>query len=268
MVGSLLKRWRGKKVLMFVGDSLSLESIVEPRWLAMIHGVGANPPRNLFQTGNAAHMLPLRSKMELTLYLYQQTPHTGGYSKEKKGRVFEIGFHTNKSGTNVQDGPKVSKDWTGLLAFYKGLTTWARWVDQNVDVLAKTKVFFARDIPALNLHFGFVSACPLEKKVNNSLVVTLIMCAGTGLVLLTISDLAQPRVFVAPNESREERAWDNAGSLRTRKRWRLGVAYCKRLEVVVRRFGLAYAKPVAKWRLLGLCVRKTVMLTSSSWYSF
>nr|GMD03054.1 protein trichome birefringence-like 38 [Ipomoea batatas] len=41
----------------------------------------------------------------------------------------------------VQDGPKVSKDMDRLLAFYKGLTTWARWVDQNVDS-SKTKVFF------------------------------------------------------------------------------------------------------------------------------
>lgn len=41
----------------------------------------------------------------------------------------------------VQDGMKVSKDMDRLMAFYKGLTTWARWVDGNVDS-SKTKVFF------------------------------------------------------------------------------------------------------------------------------
>ncbi|CAN4091961.1 unnamed protein product [Withania somnifera] len=41
----------------------------------------------------------------------------------------------------MQEGTKVSKDMDRLVAFYKGLTTWARWVDQNVDS-SKTKVFF------------------------------------------------------------------------------------------------------------------------------
>lgn len=41
----------------------------------------------------------------------------------------------------MQEGTKVSKDMDRLIAFYKGLTTWARWVDQNVDS-SKTKVFF------------------------------------------------------------------------------------------------------------------------------
>ncbi|KAH0701508.1 hypothetical protein KY285_015786 [Solanum tuberosum] len=41
----------------------------------------------------------------------------------------------------MQEGTKVSKDMDRLTAFYKGLTTWARWVDQNVGS-SKTKVFF------------------------------------------------------------------------------------------------------------------------------
>ncbi|KAL2930835.1 Protein trichome birefringence-like 38 [Bienertia sinuspersici] len=41
----------------------------------------------------------------------------------------------------IQDGPKVSKDMNRLDAFYKGLTTWAKWVDENVNP-SKTRVFF------------------------------------------------------------------------------------------------------------------------------
>ncbi|GAA0162358.1 hypothetical protein LIER_39401 [Lithospermum erythrorhizon] len=41
----------------------------------------------------------------------------------------------------IQDGPKIVKDMDRLTAFYKGMSTWARWVDQNVDT-TKTKVFF------------------------------------------------------------------------------------------------------------------------------
>ncbi|KAL3519949.1 hypothetical protein ACH5RR_018098 [Cinchona calisaya] len=41
----------------------------------------------------------------------------------------------------MQDGSTVSKDMDRLEAFSKGLTTWAQWVDQNVDT-STTKVFF------------------------------------------------------------------------------------------------------------------------------
>ncbi|KAK9132040.1 hypothetical protein Scep_011568 [Stephania cephalantha] len=41
----------------------------------------------------------------------------------------------------IQDGGKLYSDMNPLIAFYKGLTTWATWVNRNVDP-AKTKVFF------------------------------------------------------------------------------------------------------------------------------
>ena len=41
----------------------------------------------------------------------------------------------------IQEGNKLYKDMNRLVAFYKGLTTWARWVNLNVDP-SKTKVFF------------------------------------------------------------------------------------------------------------------------------
>lgn len=41
----------------------------------------------------------------------------------------------------VQDGGQVMKDMDRLTAFSKGMSTWARWVDSNVDT-SKTKVYF------------------------------------------------------------------------------------------------------------------------------
>ncbi|URE16570.1 hypothetical protein MUK42_12186 [Musa troglodytarum] len=41
----------------------------------------------------------------------------------------------------VRDGDQVHKDMDRLVAFNKGLTTWAKWVDANINPAA-TKVFF------------------------------------------------------------------------------------------------------------------------------
>ncbi|KAE9597219.1 putative PC-Esterase, protein trichome birefringence-like 37/38 [Lupinus albus] len=41
----------------------------------------------------------------------------------------------------IRDGPNLVKNMDRLDAFEKGLTTWAHWVDTNVDP-NKTKVFF------------------------------------------------------------------------------------------------------------------------------
>lgn len=41
----------------------------------------------------------------------------------------------------VQVNNKLFKDMNRFIAYYKGLTTWAKWVEKNVNP-AKTKVFF------------------------------------------------------------------------------------------------------------------------------
>lgn len=41
----------------------------------------------------------------------------------------------------LQEGNKLYKDMNRMIAYYKGLTTWARWVNLYVDP-SKTKVFF------------------------------------------------------------------------------------------------------------------------------
>lgn len=41
----------------------------------------------------------------------------------------------------IRDGSNLVKNMDRLEAFYKGLTTWAHWVEANVDP-SKTKLFF------------------------------------------------------------------------------------------------------------------------------
>lgn len=41
----------------------------------------------------------------------------------------------------MEDGKRLYKDMNRLIAYYKGMTTWARWVNGHVDP-SKTKVFF------------------------------------------------------------------------------------------------------------------------------
>lgn len=41
----------------------------------------------------------------------------------------------------MEDGKRLHKDMNRLVAYYKGMTTWSRWVNAFVDP-SKTKVFF------------------------------------------------------------------------------------------------------------------------------
>lgn len=41
----------------------------------------------------------------------------------------------------VQDGNNTYRDMDRVVAFSKGLSTWARWVDANIDT-SRTSVFF------------------------------------------------------------------------------------------------------------------------------
>ncbi|CAN1283747.1 Protein trichome birefringence-like 37 [Linum perenne] len=119
-----LRRWAGKKI-MFVGDS----------------------------------------DYKVTVYMYR-TPYLVDIVQEKVGRVLNLGsikagnawrgmdvlvfnswhWWTHNGAKSqgwdyIRDGSKLYKDMDRLEAFNKGLVTWGRWVDSNVDP-AKTKVFF------------------------------------------------------------------------------------------------------------------------------
>ncbi|WOH11927.1 hypothetical protein DCAR_0831423 [Daucus carota subsp. sativus] len=154
-----LRRWRGKKI-MFVGDSLSLNE-----WQSLCCMLHASVPKS--RTTYVRRELVSSVTFEeygLSIVLYH-TVYLVDIVREKIGRVLKLNSinggnawrgtdmlifntwhwwtHTGKSQPwdYVQDGTTVRKDMDRLTAFYKGLNTWARWVDSNIDT-SKTKVFF------------------------------------------------------------------------------------------------------------------------------
>ncbi|CAA7028715.1 unnamed protein product [Microthlaspi erraticum] len=158
---AFLRRWRGKRV-MFVGDSLSLNM-----WESlgcMIHASVPNA-KTTFLKRTPLSTLTFQ-EYGVTLYLYR-TPYIVDISKESVGRVLNLGaveggadawknmdvlvfnswhWWVHKGAQSqgwdyIRDGSSLVKDMDRLDAFYKGLSTWARWVDQNVDT-TKTRVFF------------------------------------------------------------------------------------------------------------------------------
>ncbi|KAK4770174.1 hypothetical protein SAY87_030706 [Trapa incisa] len=156
---SFLSKWRGKKI-MFVGDSLSLNM-----WQSlscMLHSSVPNAKTFLFRRDGTASLTFLEYDVQIMLY---QTHFLVDLVKESSGRVLKL--DSIKSGDSwrgmdvlifntwhwwthtgsgqpwdyMEEGGKYYKDMNRLIAFYKGLTTWARWVNRNVDP-SKTKVFF------------------------------------------------------------------------------------------------------------------------------
>ncbi|KAL7212893.1 hypothetical protein ACSBR2_015564 [Camellia fascicularis] len=154
-----LRRWRGKNI-MFVGDSLSLN-----QWESLSCMVHASVPKaktSFVRTALLSHVT--FQDYGVTLYLYHSA-YLVDIVREKVGRVLKLDsiqggnswkqmdvlifntwhWWTHKGKSQpwdyVQDGSTMSKDMDRLMAFYKGLTTWGRWVDRDIDP-SKTKVFF------------------------------------------------------------------------------------------------------------------------------
>ncbi|KAL6197238.1 hypothetical protein ACLB2K_032847 [Fragaria x ananassa] len=154
-----LNRWRGKKI-MFVGDSLSLNM-----WESLSCMIHASVPsaKNTFVKKDPISTVNFQD-YGVTLYLFR-TPYLVDIVREDAGRVLKLdsieagkywkdmdmlifnSWHwwTHKGHDRpfdyFQDGTNLYKDMDRLTAYYKGLSTWGKWVDTNVDP-SKTKVFF------------------------------------------------------------------------------------------------------------------------------
>ncbi|CAH8377745.1 unnamed protein product [Eruca vesicaria subsp. sativa] len=158
---AFLNKWRGKRV-MFVGDSLSLNM-----WESLACMIHSSVPDSKYTFIKRTPLSSLTfQEYGVTLYLYR-TPYLVDISKEDVGRVLNLG--TIEGGADVwkdmdillfnswhwwlhkgvqsqgwdfiRNGSSLIRDMDRLDAFNKGLTTWAQWVDQNVNT-SQTRVFF------------------------------------------------------------------------------------------------------------------------------
>ncbi|CAN6207591.1 unnamed protein product [Urochloa humidicola] len=158
-----LRRWRGKTV-MFVGDSLSMNQWVS--LACMLHAAAAagGPARTTLTAGEPVSSVRFED-YDLVVALYHTTFLVDVVREEGFGRVLKLDSMRNATAwlgahllvfntwhwwtyrgasqvwDYVQDGNNTYRDMDRLTAFSKGLTTWARWVDANIDA-SKTKVFY------------------------------------------------------------------------------------------------------------------------------
>ncbi|CAM8937405.1 unnamed protein product [Rhodiola kirilowii] len=154
-----LERMRGKK-MMFVGDSLSLN-----QWQSLSCMLLAGVPNakySLVRGDGLATLTFLDYDVAIKLY---RTTNLVDIVDQKEGRVLKLDSissgdswkamdylvfntwhwwtHTGRTQPwdYMEDKSMLYKDMNRLIAYYKGLTTWGRWVNKNIDP-SKTKVFF------------------------------------------------------------------------------------------------------------------------------
>ncbi|XP_031105197.1 protein trichome birefringence-like 39 [Ipomoea triloba] len=156
---AFLEKFRGKKI-MFVGDSLSLNM-----WESLgclIHSWVPKARTSMIKEDGLGEIVFLDYDVRLLLY---RTQYLVDMVKENGAIVLKLDSiqngnawrgmdvlvfnswhwwtHTKSSQPwdYMQEGGKSFKDMNRLIAYYKGMTTWARWVNLNVDP-SKTKVYF------------------------------------------------------------------------------------------------------------------------------
>ncbi|KAL0739974.1 hypothetical protein Bca4012_081487 [Brassica carinata] len=160
-----LRKMRGKKI-MFVGDSLSTN--MWQSLACLIHSWVPNARYTLLRQKVLVSLTfekVVRSQeYGVTLKLYR-AQFLVDLDSEKVGRVLKLDSikqgrlwrgmdvlvfnswhwwtHTGhiQPWDYMEDGKRLYKDMNRLVAYYKGMTTWSRWVNAFVDP-SKTKVFF------------------------------------------------------------------------------------------------------------------------------
>ncbi|XP_078431560.1 TRICHOME BIREFRINGENCE-LIKE 38 [Wolffia australiana] len=155
----MLRRYAGKKI-MFVGDSLSLN-----QWQSLCCMLHAGAPNARTSFSRKSSLSTLRFEDYGVSVMYYRTTFLVDILSESVGRVLKLDsieegsawlgvdlliFNTwhwwlhrgdSQPWDYIQDGGAMYKDMDRLVAFSKGLSTWGKWVDANVDTTT-TKVFF------------------------------------------------------------------------------------------------------------------------------
>jgi hypothetical protein len=153
-----LTRYKGKKI-MFVGDSISLN-----QWESLSCMLRASVPNARTTHTRTSTISTVTFQDHGVSVMYYRTTYLVDIVNESVGRVLKLDsisgsswlgvdllifntwhWWTHKGNQQpwdyVQDGGQMVRDMDRLVAFSKGLSTWANWVDSNINP-STTKVFF------------------------------------------------------------------------------------------------------------------------------
>ncbi|KAJ9190596.1 hypothetical protein P3X46_001781 [Hevea brasiliensis] len=154
-----LESFQGKKI-MFIGDSLSLNQFES--LLCLLHA--AVPNSNIREEKNNSFPTVIFEDYEVSIMLFHSlllvdiehedmgrvlkldSLKDGNIWKDMDVLVFNTWHWWYRRGPKqpwdfVQVGDTILKDMDRMVAFHKALTTWAKWVDSDVDT-SKTHVIF------------------------------------------------------------------------------------------------------------------------------